>query len=1248
MLGMKTSLRALLSITLLSLQSLGARAATFYVDLASVSPTPPYAGWSTAATNIQDAIDAATDGDLVLVTNGVYAAGGKVMFGDLTNRVALDKAITVQSVNGPWFTTIRGAGATNGPAAVRCAWITNGATLHGFTLTAGATRTSGDQTNLLDGGGALCWSTNALLRNCLIISNVAQTYGGGVYQGIVANSAILGNRSTTSGSGAAYAALLNCTVVSNWQSAATYQSRHTNSIVYYNSPANYSGGSFAYSCTLAAPGGVGNITAAPQLYADAFHLLETSPCRSAGTNLAVGADIDQQVWNTPPSIGCDEWVAQPTIVFQPSIRQTIDPIGFTVSVTVAGAQPLTCYWSRNGALVSEDAHFSQVNSTNLVATGITSQDVGGYQVVVSNVFGVVTSAVAQLSIRYVNAAALTPTAPYTSWATAATNIQDAIDVAVDGDLVLVTNGVYATGGKAMEGDLINRIAINKVVAVRSINGPTNTVIRGSGAVIGTSAVRCAWLSDGAVIQGFTLSGGATRGTGTPTTLGSGGGVWCLSTNATVANCIIRSNASQYYGCGVYQGTVRNSYLAANQSANTTGGTVANANVLNCTIVSNTSFGVIQTAANLLQVTNSIIYYNLQNFSGGTFAYSCTAPLATGSGNISNAPLLQVDGMHLSAASPCRGTGTNLAVGSDLFGQPWANPPSMGCVEWNPVPVFERQPLLTQTNSPGGFAISFDADGPLPLTYYWYRDDALLTDDGHFNGTATTNLFVRKIRDADAGNYSVVVSNSFGTATSQVVSVVIHFVDAAGINPVPPYTSWASAATSNQDAIDVAEAGHFVLVTNGIYASGGKVMAGDLLNRVAIDKAITVLSVNGYRDTIIEGAWDPISTNGPAAVRGVWMTNQAVLIGFTVRNGATRGGNSLFHEEHSGGGIWAVSTNAMIINCSLTNNVARYGGGGSYQGSVRNTIMTRNKALLYGGGAYNSELRNCTVFYNDCNSSTSGGAGTYGGQVRNSIVLQNFYNFFGVNESLANYFGTTFLFSYSYPKPSGVGNLSGVTSTIDFVDAEFHLPLQSPCRGTGSALYTSGEDLDGEAWADPPSMGADEVIETNLVGPISLSVNAWPTDVLVSGSPITSTMRYISLWDSITGRVTRIAWDFGDGFVVTNGSYHAGRAWVNPGSYTVTSTAYNTDNPSGVSASVVVNVLPLLAPTNHSVLAGSNGFKFSFEAQESARYTIQYATNLAAPITWRTLQTIISSPGGTTQITDPAWTNTSRFYRVFAQ
>jgi hypothetical protein len=87
-------------LLLLALSSGKALATTRYVSLASGSPTPPYTSWSTAATNIQDAVDASSPGDEVVVTNGWYSVGGRAILGTMTNRVAVDRPVFLHSING--------------------------------------------------------------------------------------------------------------------------------------------------------------------------------------------------------------------------------------------------------------------------------------------------------------------------------------------------------------------------------------------------------------------------------------------------------------------------------------------------------------------------------------------------------------------------------------------------------------------------------------------------------------------------------------------------------------------------------------------------------------------------------------------------------------------------------------------------------------------------------------------------------------------------------------------------------------------------------------------------------------------------------------------------------------------------------------------------------------------------------------------------------------------------------------------
>jgi hypothetical protein len=148
--------------------------------------------------------------------------------------------------------------------------------------------------------------------------------------------------------------------------------------------------------------------------------------------------------------------------------------------------------------------------------------------------------------HYVDLNSSSPTPPYTSWATAATNIQAAVDASSSNDTVLVTNGTYL---------LSSEIVVDKGILIQSVNGPNVTVIDGTGSIDGPGAGRCMNLgSNSCVVSGFTIQNGiAAYWSVIP--LG-GGGIYCADTTPVITNCIVRSNtAYSSDGGGVWGGTI---------------------------------------------------------------------------------------------------------------------------------------------------------------------------------------------------------------------------------------------------------------------------------------------------------------------------------------------------------------------------------------------------------------------------------------------------------------------------------------------------------------------------------------------------------------------------------------------------------------------------------------------------------------------------------------------------------------------
>jgi len=159
----------------------------YYVSLSGAN-TYPYTNWSTAANDIQSAVDAAAAetgaGAMVLVTNGTYI---------LSSNIVVTNSLNVRSVNGAAVTII------NGNRADKCFRISIGTILDGFTITNGYSTGTGW---LGSGNGVHC-DEGGIVQNCIIAGNES-SYGGGIFcneGGTIVNCSILGNAAYSSGGG---------------------------------------------------------------------------------------------------------------------------------------------------------------------------------------------------------------------------------------------------------------------------------------------------------------------------------------------------------------------------------------------------------------------------------------------------------------------------------------------------------------------------------------------------------------------------------------------------------------------------------------------------------------------------------------------------------------------------------------------------------------------------------------------------------------------------------------------------------------------------------------------------------------------------------------------------------------------------------------------------------------------------------------------------------------------------------------
>lgn len=271
---------------------------------------------------------------------------------------------------------------------------------------------------------------------------------------------------------------------------------------------------------------------------------------------------------------------------------------------------------------------------------------------------------------------------YNSWSGAATNIRDAVSVATNNNVILITNGTYALAP--------TNLAIGVAVTFRSFNNgqtdPTNTIISGPGVYCATGG--CFYVAAANVVfDGLTIADGRVQSTAGAA--GNGGGIYVDAVGGfIITNCIVTRNKANHRGMGIHfagGGTVNNCRIVANSADNTNAYgygvgiyAVSASQIANCTIMSNVATfggslgGGLYLAGAGHTVSNCIISKNVItqgngggiNCAGGTFK-NCT--IIGNSANYAAAGGSLGGGAYLTGASVIE----NTVISNNLAGYRYA-------------------------------------------------------------------------------------------------------------------------------------------------------------------------------------------------------------------------------------------------------------------------------------------------------------------------------------------------------------------------------------------------------------------------------------------------------------------------------------------------------------------------------------------------------------------------------------------------
>jgi hypothetical protein len=333
------------------------------------------------------------------------------------------------------------------------------------------------------------------------------------------------------------------------------------------------------------------------------------------------------------------------------------------------------------------------------------------------------------------------------------------------------------------------------------------------------------------------------------------------------------------------------------------------------------------------------------------------------------------------------------------------------------PFITQQPKNITLGLGSTGSLSVTSGGSPTLAYQWYQGTNKLTDSGNISGSTTSNLTITSTVTNNAGNYSVVVTNSFGSTTSQVAVVSVSLAPNILAQPSP---SSVTRYAGNQVSFSVGVVGASPFSFQWYKGStpiGGATTSNLVLTAVAGSNSYSVRITNSFGFAISSSVSVIGSVFAPSATGGF-------TLNFAVAP------NSVAANVYVGQGAYSDSTN----------NVWNPFPGGSgtptglaFTSSSNQTLVTATLIFGFNNGLPNAAITNGNpswlVSYEDAVNSGNPGIGTADapmGQITLQNVPQGPYQLYLYGQNYDGNRGSVFALA---PVNGGIPD-NGLTGTVN--------------------------------------------------------------------------------------------------------------------------------------------------------------------------------------------------------------------------